>query len=139
ATGICRSCSKRWTASFLKKDLTKTGRSRDNRSRNRLPLFNCQRDILLSVIEGRIAQQQGNKVKVDMSIRKNIVIPQLEQKQEITELDQRITGLLERRSCLAGLVQYHDPISGKVYSGDMILVDYASHLGGEQVEEWFQK
>lgn len=43
---IWHNYSKHWTVLFLERGLTKNERSQDNVPRNRLPLFNCQRDIL---------------------------------------------------------------------------------------------
>lgn len=85
-------------------------------------------DEVMRVVEGTYRQKQDGEVEIDMLVKKRV-------KGEHPELEQRIVGTLEERRCLAGQVQYQDHLTGKRYLGDMILVDYCSHLG-EDVPTW---
>ena len=79
---------------------------------------------VIELVEGSYEQKGHARVKIDMLVKKRVT-------GEHPELHETIRGTLEERRCLAGQVEYRDHLTGKHYVGDMILVDYCSHLGDD--------
>jgi hypothetical protein len=91
--------------------------------------FDIQDDVM-KLVEGTYQYDGDSKVEIDMLVKKHIP-------GESADLEQRIVGTLEKRRCFAGQVEYQDHLTGKRYLGDIILVDYCSHLG-DDVLAWSQ-
>ena len=89
--------------------------------------FEISNDVI-ELVEGSYKQKGRSRVKIDMLVKKRVT-------GEYPELQQTIQGILEERRCLAGQVEYNDHLTGDNYVGDMILVDYCSHLG-DDVATW---
>ena len=103
---------------LIKKEYLSTGKSR----------FVMGEEIM-KLVDGTYSVKPNGNVMIDMRVRKKVAGSVAD------DVEQTIQGTLEMRSCLAGRVRYQDPITGQHHEGDMILVDYLSHLGDE-VATW---
>ena len=75
---------------------------------------------IMEIVEGTHRPSSDGTVSLDMSVIMNYPKGSVER---------GITGTLEKRLCLVGVIHYWDRIAQTGYDGDMILVDYESHLG----------
>lgn len=85
---------------------------------------------VLELVSGTYEITQGN-VEIDLIVNKY-------DKRLQKVVQQTITGLLQPTRCYAGQVTYENNDTGDKYGGDMILVDYKSHLSNI-VDDWFQQ
>ncbi len=76
---------------------------------------------VMQLVSGSYSPKGQSRVKIEMLVRKKVT-------GQHSELQQTVVGTLEARRCLAGQVEYKDPLTGRSHIGDMILVDYCSHL-----------
>ncbi|MCK4793621.1 MAG: hypothetical protein KAV87_58370 [Desulfobacteraceae bacterium] len=121
-----------WYGRITLSDRNTITQGRVGRIRKRYALDGSARfemeDEVMRLVNGIYTPKQDRKVEINMLVSKKVT-------GEHPELEQTIVGTLEQRHCLAGQVQYQDHLTGKRYFGDMILVDYSSHLG-EDVKTW---
>jgi len=83
---------------------------------------------IMKLKNGNYSVKSNGDVVINMEVRKKV-------SGSISHVTQKIKGTLKRTNCLAGRITYEDPITNLSYEGDMILVEYLSHLG-DKVTKW---
>lgn len=88
-----------------------------------------QEKPIIALEEGVFREINNDKVEIQLKVKLN-------HRGRGDFTPRTMSGVLERRLCLAGKVRYYDPLANSSHIGNMALVDFRG-VTDEHIENWF--